>query len=87
MVSYRAEEIMAFHGLKKAADNMNKPKEVRKAAKNILDDKVLFEKFVATKIEKKKAIERKKVLEDKKKNLTGWKKWFKIILPERVILG
>ena len=87
MVSYKTEEFMAYHGLRRTAYDSDKPKEIKEVAERILSDKTLFKAYVQSKVDKKESIKRKKVLEDKKKNLTGWKKWFKMILPERVILG
>jgi len=87
MVSYRVEEFSAYHGLRKIVFNSDKPDEVKKVAERVLNDKILFKQFVQNKVDKKIAIQEKKVLENAKKDLTGWKKWFKMILPRSLIIG
>lgn len=80
---YKAEKFMAFHALKNLVRNAEKPEKAREAAKRILDDRKLFKEYVLFRIERKKDKERK----EKMNALSGWRKWFKIVLPERVILG
>lgn len=82
-MTHRVEEFMAYRALRNLAYNADKSREVRKTAKRILDDRKLFKEYVLLRLERKKDKERK----EKMNALFGWRKWFKMVLPERVILG
>ncbi len=80
MLKYN-EEYLARRGLQRVIRNPNKPEKVKEVAKRVLEDKKLFNEYVLMKKEKIEAIRRKKVREERKKNLTGWKKWVISIMP------
>ena len=87
MVSdYKREAIFASRGLKKLVNDVTKPEDIRNAAKHILEDHKEFKKYVLIRIERQRDKIRKKLIEEKRKNLSGWKKWFKMILPDSIIL-
>lgn len=81
MLKYN-EEYLAKRGLQRVIRNPNKPDKIKEVAKRVLEDKKLFHEYVLMKKEKLESIQKKIVLKEKKKNLTGWKKWFILILPE-----
>ena len=80
MLKYN-EEYLAKRGLQRVIRNPNKPDKVKEVAKRVLEDRKLFEEYVLMKKEKLEAIRKKKVREERKKNLTGWKKWFISVMP------
>lgn len=81
MLKYN-EEYLAKRGLQRVIRNPKKSEKVKEVAKRVLEDKKLFDEYVLMKKEKLEAIRKKKVRKEKIKNLTGWKKWFILILPE-----
>lgn len=86
MAKYTVKELLAIKGLRQIVSNPEKSDAVKEVAKQILNDRKLLNEYVLLKEKREEAIRRKKILEDRKKNLTGWKKWFIRFLPEVVIL-
>ena len=85
MVKYKSkEEIAAVRALRRIMNNADQPERLRKNAKQVLGDKKLFQQFVLLKKQKDEEAQQKKILDDRKKNLTGLKKWFISILPRFV---
>ena len=82
-MTYKAEKIVAYHALRNLSCNADKSREVRKTAERILDDSKLFKEYVLLRIERKKDKERKEKIDA----LSGWRKWFNMVLPDSVILG
>ena len=83
MTNYNKEEFMALHTLTNIARNVRKPTKVREVAKRVLDDQRLFKEYVLLQIKRKKD----KEIKERMDALFGWRKWFKMVLPKRVILG
>ena len=81
MSRYNREIYLARRGLQNVVANPNKSEKVKKIARQVLSDRKLFDEYVLMRKEKLDAIYNKKVREDRKKNLTGWKKWFISLLP------
>ncbi|MDX1641850.1 MAG: hypothetical protein R3220_09150 [Balneolaceae bacterium] len=86
MARYTKKELIVLSGLRKIINDQTKSAEVRRVAKDIINDKDKFAEYVLLKEKRLEANRRKKILEERKKNLTGWKKWFIRILPEGLIL-
>ena len=83
MSNYKNEEFMALHTLTNLARNVRKPKKVREVAKRVLNDRKLLKEYVLLRIRRKKG----KVIKEKIDALAGWRKWFRLVLPEKVIFG
>ena len=83
MTNYNKEEFLALHTLTNLVRNVKKPNKVREVAKRVLNDQKLFKEYVLLQIQRKKD----KVRKEKLDSLSGWRKWFKMVLPDRLILG
>ena len=86
MARYTTKERMAIRELRRIVNNPEKPEAMREIAREVIRDDNKLAEYIFLKEKRVETIRRKKILEDKKKNLTGWKKWFIRFMPEGLIL-
>jgi hypothetical protein len=80
----KGEKFLTQRELRAIIANPDKPEYLKKVAKKIMKDEAMLLEYMALRKARLNITKQEKSIEKKKKNLTGWKKWCRIFLPDEI---